>query len=79
MRHEAFRHLPPAERLGRQPAHRDVAPVIAAEALLRHGLSDDEVLGWLSRTWPMDAAACHSALHAGHALLRRERSAWSAD
>jgi hypothetical protein len=51
---------------------RNVAPLIAAEALLHHGLSDDAVVGYLARTWPLDALDCRAAVNAAHILLRRE-------
>ena len=51
---------------------RNVAPLIAAEALLHHGLSDDAVAGYLARTWPLDALDCRAAVDAAHILLRRE-------
>jgi hypothetical protein len=53
---------------------RDVAPLIAAEALLHHGLSDDAVVGYLARTWPLGALDCRAAVNAAHILLRRERA-----
>ncbi len=53
---------------------RDVAPLIAAEALLHHGLSDDAVIGYLARTWPLDDLDCRAAVDAAHILLRREHA-----
>ena len=53
---------------------RDVAPLIAAAALLHHGLSDDAVVGYLARTWPLGALDCRAAVNAAHILLRRERA-----
>jgi len=53
---------------------RNVAPLIAAEALLHHGLSDDAVVGYLVRTWPLDALDCRAAVNAAHILLRREHA-----
>jgi hypothetical protein len=50
---------------------RDVAPVVAAEALLRHGMSDDVVVAYVARTWPLDDAECRAAVRAAHILLRR--------
>ena len=49
--------------------HQDVAPVVAAEALLHHGMSDDVVLGYLARTWPLELFECHVALDAAHILF----------
>jgi len=50
---------------------RNIAPVIAAEALLHHGLSDEAVAAYLARTWPLEAVDCRSAVDAAHILLRR--------
>lgn len=50
---------------------RDIAPVVAAEALLRHGMADDVVVGYVARTWPLDEADCRAAVRAAHILLRR--------
>ena len=61
--------------MSRHAASRDVAPVIAAEALLRHGLHDDEVFAYLARTWSLDDVDCGAAVRAAHVLLRREANA----
>jgi hypothetical protein len=53
---------------------RNVAPVIAAEALLHHGLSDDAIIGYIARTWPLDDHDCRAAVLAAHILIRRERA-----
>ena len=53
-------------------ARRDAAPVLCAEVLLHHGLSDDAILGHLARSWPLDQIDCRAALDAAHILLRRE-------
>jgi hypothetical protein len=52
---------------------RDVAPVIAAEALLHRGLRDDVVMSYLARTWPLDDGECRDIMDAAHILLRREQ------
>jgi len=52
---------------------RDVAPLIAAEALLHHGLRDDVVMAYLARTWPLDDGDCRELIDAAHVLLRKER------
>ena len=57
---------------------REAAPVAAAEILLRHGLSDDAVVRYLARSWPLDDNDCQSALNAAHILLRREQPQGSA-
>ena len=53
---------------------RDVAPLIAAETLLHHGLSDDAIVGYLARTWPLDDLDCRAAVDAAHILVRREHA-----
>jgi len=49
----------------------DAAPVVAAEVLLRHGLTDDAIAEWLARTWEIDDHDCHAAVRAAHILLQR--------
>src|SRR5213596_2167671 len=51
---------------------RDAAPVLCAEVLLHHALSDDAILSHLARTWPLNEIDCRAALDAAHILLRRE-------
>jgi hypothetical protein len=51
---------------------RDVAPVVAAEVLLRHGFDDDSIASYLARTWPLDDNDCRAAVQAAHVLVRRE-------
>jgi hypothetical protein len=51
---------------------RDAAPVLCAEVLLHHGLSDDAILSHLARTWPLDTVDCRAAIDAARILLRRE-------
>jgi hypothetical protein len=53
---------------------RDAAPVVAAVALLHHGLSDETILTYLARSWPLDKTDCQAALNAAHILVRRERT-----
>ncbi|MDP9331760.1 MAG: hypothetical protein M3Q30_00390 [Actinomycetota bacterium] len=53
---------------------RSSAPVVAAEVLLHHGLSDEAILSYLARSWPLDETDCRYALNAAHILLRRERA-----
>jgi hypothetical protein len=50
---------------------RDIAPVVAAEALLRHGMSEDVVAAYVARTWPLDETECRAAVRAAHILLSR--------
>ena len=52
---------------------RDAAPVVAAEMLLHHGLTDDAILSYLARSWPGDRGDFRSALNAAHILIRREQ------
>jgi hypothetical protein len=51
---------------------RDVAPVVAAEVLLRHGFDDDSIAVYLARTWPLDENDCRAAVEAAHVLVQRE-------
>jgi hypothetical protein len=51
---------------------RDTAPVICAEMLLHHGFSDDAIVDYLARSWPLDRNDCQTALDAAHILVRRE-------
>jgi hypothetical protein len=49
----------------------DTAPVLAAQALLAHGMNDTAVLAYVQRAWrlnPIDARAAVAAAHtlAGH-------------
>lgn len=55
---------------------RDVAPVVAAEALLHHGMRDDVIISYLARTWALDDHECCSAVAAAHVLLRKEFGAY---
>jgi hypothetical protein len=50
---------------------RDAAPVLCAEVLLHHDLSDDAILDHLARAWPLGELGCRAALDAAHILLRR--------
>lgn len=52
---------------------RDVTPVVAAQVLLRHGMADDVVAGYLARSWRLDDLDCHAALRVAHILLRRQQ------
>jgi hypothetical protein len=51
---------------------RDAAPVICAELLLHHGLTDAAILSHLARTWRLDEPDLRAALAAAHILLRRQ-------
>jgi hypothetical protein len=63
-RHEALIH---------QGTTHDLAPVIAAQVLLRHGMSEDLVQEYVARTWPLEPDDCHAAIEAARLLLRREQ------
>ena len=58
---------------------RDFAPVVAAETLLRHGLTDQKVLAFVAETWNLDDADARDAVAAAHVLLRREHEIENAD
>jgi hypothetical protein len=60
--------------LASSPMRRSSAPVVAAEVLLHHGLSDEAILWYLARSWPLVEADCRAALNAAHILLRREQA-----
>ncbi len=60
----------------RETHRRDVAPVIAAQALLHHGMRDDVIISYLARTWELDDRECCSAVEAAHVLLRKELGAY---
>lgn len=51
--------------------NRDVAPVIAAQALLAHGIDDDVIVAYLRRTWHLDDIDAQAALAAARLLVRR--------
>jgi hypothetical protein len=51
---------------------RAAAPVLCAEVLLHHDLSDDAIIDYLARAWPLREVDCRAALDAAHILLRRE-------
>ena len=51
----------------------DVAPVVAAERLLHHGMPDDLILRYLARTWSLNGVEQRDAIAAAHLLLRREQ------
>jgi hypothetical protein len=54
------------------PMQRDAAPVVAAEMLLRRGLSDELIRAHLAHQWRLDDHECQDALDAAHILVRRE-------
>ena len=56
----------------------DVAPVLAAQALLAHGMDDHLIVAYLRRTWKLDTSDGDAALAAAHVLERREHAARTA-
>ena len=48
--------------------NRDVAPVIAAQALLAHAMDDRDVLAYVQRTWRLDSVNARAAVDAAHTL-----------
>lgn len=50
---------------------RDIAPVIAAQALLAHGMQDRLVLDYVRRTWTLDPVDAGAAVRAAHILVER--------
>jgi len=62
------------------PSHtrRSSAPVVTAEVLLHHGLSDEAILSYLARSWRLVGTDRRSALDAAHILLRREQAVCAA-
>jgi hypothetical protein len=54
-----------------ESVNRDVAPVIAAQALLAHGMDDDAILAYITRTWRLSDADARSALAAAGVLVSR--------
>jgi len=61
-----------------ESVNRDVAPVIAAQALLAHEMDDDVIVAYLQRTWRLDDIDARSALAAARVLVRREHGAETA-
>ncbi len=51
----------------------NVAPVIAAERLLHHGMADELIVAYLARTWSLTAIEQRDAIAAAHVLVRREQ------
>ena len=53
----------------------DSAPIVAARVLMRHGLADDVVSGYVARTWPLDARQCDAAIATARFLMQQEGAA----
>jgi len=51
---------------------RDRAPVIAAGALLAHGMDADVIVAYLRKTWHLNDVNANAALAAAQVLARRE-------
>jgi len=52
--------------------HRDAAPVVAAQALLAHGMADDAITDYLCRAWPLDPIDAVAAVEAARTLNRHD-------
>jgi hypothetical protein len=50
----------------------DSAPIIAAQVLMRHGLADDVIAGYVARTWPLDERQCDAAVATARYLAQQE-------
>jgi hypothetical protein len=50
---------------------RDFSPVVAAQALLAHGIAVGAVLSYLQRTWGVSEVDGRAAIAAGRLLLGR--------
>ena len=53
--------------------NRDLAPVIAAQALVAHGMRDDAVIAYLRRTWHLDSVDAQAAVSAARTLAGHGR------
>ena len=51
---------------------RDFSPVVAAQALLAHGIAVGAVLTYLQRTWGLSEVDGQAAIAAGRLLVGRE-------
>jgi hypothetical protein len=51
---------------------RDFSPVVAAQALLAHGIAVGAVLTYLQRTWGLSEVDGQAAIAAGQLLVGRE-------
>ena len=51
---------------------RDLAPVVAAEVFIHHGLDKERNIENLARTRDLDEADAVAAVHAAHVLIQRE-------
>ena len=51
----------------------DVAPVVAARALLAHSVNDLAILAYLSRTWQLNPVDARAAIAAARTLDRPAR------
>ena len=54
-----------------------IAPVLAAESLLRHGVDDATVERFLMTRWHLSGRDPQLVLHAAHILYARERTSCS--
>jgi len=51
---------------------RDFSPVVAAQALLAHGIAVSAVLAYVQRTWGLSEVDGHAAIAAGRLLVGRD-------
>ena len=51
--------------------HRDATPVIAAQALIAHGIHDSAVRTYLQQAWQLDPVDARAAVAAAHTLAGR--------
>jgi hypothetical protein len=54
---------------------RDSAPIVAAQVLMRHGLADDVISGYVARTWPLKAHQRDAALATARFLTEQQDAA----
>ena len=50
----------------------DVARVVTAEVLIRHGFDDAKIVEYLARTWSLEDTDCIAEVRAAHVLFKRE-------
>ncbi|MGO9876597.1 MAG: hypothetical protein ACLPVY_22715 [Acidimicrobiia bacterium] len=48
--------------------NRDAAPVVAAQALLAHGMNDGAAIAYVQRAWRLDPVDARAAVAAAHTL-----------
>ena len=63
--------LPTGEHADLRLVTRDAAPVIAAQALLAHGVDGDVIRSYVQQSWRLDDVDALSAIAAARVLARR--------